>query len=524
MILPAHKAPAWAFKIMESLQEQDEVTLVGVGLDFHAPKKRTHGSSLIYRTYEKLEKRLSRPLPDAFAEVDCSSLISKALLVDTQNWPATSWSEHLDRLALDVIVWLKDYAPPPQLSTHASNGVWFLEMGNGNVKPGFWEVVEKQATSHIELVVDRTEKSQVIYRSKSGTNAVSVSQNRNNLMWQSCSLFGRMLKGLQRQGPQAFFNQHDYLGNPGRHSQGNLRGVGLLASLASLALRRTQGKLGRLVLRERWRIYFSRGPGFPSEANSFQVLESPSDRFWADPFPVKHLNQHYIFFEELRFKDNMGYLMVIPINEDGPGEAREIIRQPYHLSFPFIFSHQGRFFMIPESRQDKTLQLWEASSFPYEWRFSQYLMRDVEVVDTTVHYHQGRWWLFTCMVSVAGGSSSEELYLFSSNSLESANWTPHPANPVVSDVCSARNAGRIIQDGGQLFRPSQDCSQHFGKGGQGVSFQEIVTLTPTEYKEVEAGCLKPDSLPLVKRIHSYNCCEGLVVVDGLIPSPAWRKL
>ena len=57
--------------------------------------------------------------------------------------------------------------------------------------------------------------------------------------------------------------------------------------------------------------------------------------------------------------------------------------------------------------------------------------------------HAGKTWLFT-NVKDEGGSSLNALHVYWAESPLSETWHPHPANPVVRDIGSARPAGRIF--------------------------------------------------------------------------------
>ena len=42
-------------------------------------------------------------------------------------------------------------------------------------------------------------------------------------------------------------------------------------------------------------------------------------------------------------------------------------------------------------------------------------------------------------------------------------WTPHPENPIVTDIRTARPGGKIFIQDGKIYRPSQDCSIRYGR-------------------------------------------------------------
>jgi hypothetical protein len=169
--------------------------------------------------------------------------------------------------------------------------------------------------------------------------------------------------------------------------------------------------------------------------------------------------------------------------------------------------------MIPETRQNATIELYRASNFPMSWELEKVLFHNVQAVDTTLFEYQGRFWLFTNM-SVFGGSTWDELFLFHSDS-PLGKWIPHPNNPIVSDVRRARPAGNLFWLNGTLYRPSQESSLRYGYA---VNLNRVDVLSENDYSETPVKLLKPDWLDGNLKTHTFNFNEDLVVVDAMIMS------
>ena len=140
------------------------------------------------------------------------------------------------------------------------------------------------------------------------------------------------------------------------------------------------------------------------------------------------------------------------------------------------------------------------------------LMADVQAVDTTLLYHESRWWLFTAMAENEGAFPEVELFLFYSDELLTREWTPHPRKPIVSDVKKARPAGRIFARNGKLYRPSQDGSRLYGYG---FDLNEILLLSETEYAERTAASVRPHWDRKVLGTHTFTREGQLTVIDAL---------
>jgi hypothetical protein len=240
----------------------------------------------------------------------------------------------------------------------------------------------------------------------------------------------------------------------------------------------------------------------------------PRDRYFADPHVIRRNDAYYVFLEEYSYEKAKGHISVIRIDADGRyGEAIKVLERPYHLSYPFVFEHAGELYMVPESMTNRAVELYRCVEFPTRWEFVRNLLQDVWAVDSTLLYHAGKWWLFANLLENAGGSTSEELFVFYTDCFLSGAWTAHPLNPVVSDVTRARPAGAIQQRGGKLYRPSQDCSVRYGYA---IRINEIAALSTEEYAEREVESIEPDWGNNLLGTHTLAYADGLTVVDALL--------
>jgi hypothetical protein len=205
---------------------------------------------------------------------------------------------------------------------------------------------------------------------------------------------------------------------------------------------------------------------------------------------------------------------VIEVDAKGkPGPAMPVLVTDHHLSYPFVFEHEGQTYMVPESRSDNCVPLYRCVEFPLRWEKVMNLMEGVAAVDATLHFQNGRWWLFANMVENRGGSSCDELYLFHAPTFATQDWTPHPLNPIVSDVRRARPAGRLFERDGRLYRPSQDCSHRYGWG---LNLNVVEQLDEQNYSERVVTKAEPDWAPDVVATHTYSSAGRLNVVDAQI--------
>jgi hypothetical protein len=168
--------------------------------------------------------------------------------------------------------------------------------------------------------------------------------------------------------------------------------------------------------------------------------------------------------------------------------------------------------MIPESAENRTIELYRCIRFPDRWRFEHNLMEGIMAYDATLAHRQGRWWMFANVAPHEFASDWDELCVFHADSPVSREWNSHPLNPVVSDVRRARPAGPLFVEGDRLLRPSQDSS---GRYGRALNFNEVVTLTSDRYEERPIGHLEPDWSPDYVAVHSFSSAGGLTLMDAV---------
>ena len=113
------------------------------------------------------------------------------------------------------------------------------------------------------------------------------------------------------------------------------------------------------------RLPVSHQPDDPNNSfYRFNHLTPPKDKFWADPFPVKHEGKYFVFFEEYLYKDDRAHISVMELTKSGASEPVPVLKRDYHLSYPFIFHWNDRYFMIPETAGNRTVEVYACESFP----------------------------------------------------------------------------------------------------------------------------------------------------------------
>ena len=239
-------------------------------------------------------------------------------------------------------------------------------------------------------------------------------------------------------------------------------------------------------------------------------VDHPQDRFLADPFLARENEQTFVFVED--FSRVTGYATIGVFEPRDPSSTfRTVLDRGRHLSYPFVFRDEetGDWLMLPEMAAERRVTLFRASSFPDEWHEDTVLLDDVVAYDPTIVLRAGRFWLFYASGS-RGSALDDELHLAFSETLRGP-YTPHPRNPVKSDVIGSRPAGRLFDWNGQLIRPAQDSATEYGYA---VVFQNVTALTPTTFAEEPIGRILPDWAPRIRGTHSWDVLDDIVVTDA----------
>lgn len=240
-------------------------------------------------------------------------------------------------------------------------------------------------------------------------------------------------------------------------------------------------------------------------------LPDDGKRFYADPIAVPHEGRNWIFVEELPYATGRALISAVELGADGPvGTPRPVLERSCHLSYPFVFPHDGQMWMIPESAADRTVDLYRADQFPDRWTHVATLIKDVAVGDATIVQHNGRFWLFGT-VGEGDASSWDALHIWSADRLLGP-WTPHGNNPVLMDALGARPGGAFFHRHGELWRPAQDCTTGYGAG---LALCRVTKLDDEGFAQEVAAVLRPGGPDWPGTgFHSLNWAAGIEVVDG----------
>jgi hypothetical protein len=480
-----------------------------------------------------LYMRLLGQYAQAIRSVDCSARLGAVERLNCRVIYRGRYSQHfsdadvrkIKAYDLDFIVKFGFGIVRGAILESARYGIWSYHHDDERLirggPPGFWEIYLGHPTSGaiLQRLTNTLDGGIVLHRGVFSTHWEYLA-NRDQLYFGSSDWCARAAKDLMT-GNLTFVN--------GRPSETRARIVRLPNNSQFLRFA-FQQLVGHV--RSRYRSYFYRdiwNVGFVEHSAEDMLrqarlrdvawLPSPrSYRFIADPFPLSGLSGTSLLVEDFEYvKSCKGIISRVCIHSDS-GQARicPVINARWHLSYPCVFQANGKVYCIPESYEAGGCDLYGLDD-RNEFVLVRRLLHDIAVVDPTVFWYAGRWWLFC---TILGSGDNNKLYAYHATEPES-EWRPHALNPLKCDVTSARPAGVPFVADGALYRPAQNCSVTYGGA---VTLNHVVELSPERFEEVTVHQIEPEQPgPYPDGFHTLNALGKRCVVDGKarVFDPTW---
>ncbi len=514
IVLDRHAGPLWVRDLIDYLKgvPQFELSILLAGEAQRTPSALPWLADRLHAT--------SKRKYDSFREVDFGLGTASRVLRKpgrTVNALHEAARTAIEERKLDMVLWLADAMPAGPCVTLARFGVFSVQLSDGRSDPPYWrEVIEGQPVSCTALLWHATsfERARQVYTAETSTQQDwAFTKNAEEPL----IAVRRMLATV---GLELLTDARSWLAGAlelpevepptinDRTPVSTTDSVRFIAKQAkrSARIRMQRGKLQRWFLavrRHHSEFYTNLGRFSPS---NFEELPLRGTHM-ADPFVITDKRRTWLFYEYVPLGAQKGRLGCMAISHNArPSKPEIVLQKDYHLSYPCVFSHRGEYFMIPESSADRTVQLYRATKFPFEFKFEANLVEGLSAVDTTPFFHNGHWFFFTTTTE-----PFLETFLFWSDSL-SGKWQLHPISPISSSVRNTRGAGHLFYQRGRLLRPAQDCSVRYGYG---ITINQINRLSPTEFEEERVDHIAPNWRPGLLGTHTLNANAEFEVIDGI---------
>lgn len=235
-------------------------------------------------------------------------------------------------------------------------------------------------------------------------------------------------------------------------------------------------------------------------------------RFLADPFGLWHEQNLYVFAEAYDYRTKCGKIDMLQFDASFRFIRRaRVLAEPWHLSYPVVFRHDGAFWMLPEAHRSGTLSLYRAAHFPDRWEKIDHFSFPVAAIDASPIFFNGLWWMFFSPPGSAREKKSMLCAAFSEHL--TGPWHLHPANPIRENLASGRPGGSPLIDGDDILLPTQDCTKTYGGA---ISIVRISGLSPTSCTtSVTTRLVAPPAFrPWTDGLHTLSAAGDVTLIDA----------
>ena len=396
----------------------------------------------------------------------------------------------------------------------AKYGIWSFhhddEMVYRGGPPGFWEWMHDDPRNGILLqrLTESLDKGYILKKRWYPTILHSYKAHLNQLYFESTEMPLQVCQEIQHLGilESALSESKAVV----YHAPTNLNMLGYWIKCIT---RRIRFHLHDLFRQEDWNVGYVEVP-----LSTFieSPLEHDAEIKWfkrkrrsmynADPFVFTTEKDTYVFFESYSYRKGKGCIKVAKWSE-GFKKHHQALEEDYHLSYPFVFEHDGKVYCLPESNESNKLVLYCFNENNLKLERDGVLMEPVKAIDPTLLSIDGRWNLFFTKKDYP----SVKLYRYIADDLH-GTFEPFYANPVIVDCAGARMAGRFFEYRGSLVRPAQECVRYYGTG---VSLRRVMTINDSQYREEPFDNLEPfKNSPYKQGLHTINGNSAITVFDG----------
>jgi hypothetical protein len=424
--------------------------------------------------------------------------------------------QEIRSLDFDILISCVPETLRGEILNSASFGVMSLELADNRINrggsPAFWEVYKRQDSTGfaIQQLTGEIGTGNVLFRGRLPTkgywllNHAAVSAKSNFYLKKVLSDLAETRQLSVRRDSYPYFN-------PIFNSPGS--GV-LFIYFLRLILKSVDVQLNDRFWKkyERWGVAFSHCDWRDLVMSRAVKVQNPPNHFLADPFVVSYENANYCFVEDLDYSIGLGCISVYKLLENNSERIGEVLVEPFHMSYPYVFEYQSKHYMCPETSASGQIRLYECEAFPLKWKLKKILMANVSAADTTIFERDGIWWLFTNIDSLNVGDHCSELNIFYADDPLTDRWTPHPKNPIFVDSLKARNGG-ILFEGDLIYRVSQ--RQGFDQYGAGSGINRITHLSKTDYQEEAVFAVERNFFKKLIGTHHIHSNGKITVFDYL---------
>lgn len=261
--------------------------------------------------------------------------------------------------------------------------------------------------------------------------------------------------------------------------------------------------INRYFIGGHWSIAYNVTPS----NNEVNIIKNKSKEWYADPFLFSKDDQTYLFgeiYDKKKEKGIIGYSILIN-NSFEP--LSPVLERDYHISYPCVFSINNQIYMIPETSENRTLELYVAIDFPTKWNLQRVLLSDIVCYDTTYFEFENKHYLF--VYQEMSNNFYIKVFLIQNDSFDLKLVSESKAIDKTQ-----RPAGSFFYKDNVLYRPSQY---------EKIKYGERIIVNRVEfdnelYREIQVSGLDVGDYKILStdkfvRTHTINFTDKVRVID-----------
>lgn len=279
---------------------------------------------------------------------------------------------------------------------------------------------------------------------------------------------------------------------------------------------------------------------YRNSAQEYEILKPNYKEWYADPIPFFWNGEQYVFVEVYRKFRNKGVIGLCKVGKNGKLCRPEIIlEEPFHLSFPHVFTVDGQAYMLPECSAAKQLRIYRMRGDIYHWDIYKVFENVGELVDSIVYRNKSGKLFFLCCMVNEKNKHQTRLCQYEVQDFDDPQRMKLKINWEQKEYSyAARNGGNIINCDGQLYRIAQQSTEKVY--GKAVIINKIFKLNEEALSEMFHRKMTPytESVHLPQYIyrkwglHTYGATNGFEIIDlfvqrfslGGLWLKVWRRI
>ncbi len=405
----------------------------------------------------------------------------------------------------------------------AKLGVWSYHHGDPSEfrgqPPGFWEIMFSRSTAGVVLQVlgDELDAGRILHQGHFQVTPHSYAKTRDTLYFGASSWVRRACADILGNGQDASVRKRSDLNGSIYKQPTNLDMIRFISlTIRNFIKMQFQYKLHRqnwncgiiperievvagLYGKERQRDALRNAHWMPLARGTFQ----------ADPFGYELEGGRgvRVLFELFRWPKDRGEIAARNYRGGKFGQVEAVLDAPTHLSYPSVIKVGGSLHLVPEHSAAGNISAFRLNKAGVPDKKTTIFAR-CELLDSTIIEFGGKFWMFALD---EGSSKNTDLHIYFAEEIF-GSWRAHPLNPVKSDVRSSRPAGTPFIFEGRLFRPAQNCANHYGSA---VTLNEVLVLTESAFREEAVARVEPSSeSEYPYALHTLSSVGDFTLIDG----------